>query len=104
MCCEETYKISPQEIFEEKERLHHFTPLDDTLSPITDMEVDFTPRYIRLRQGLRNVTHKITISGRMTAALGCRIPALLWTSILNKVGSRGQEAGGRRQVTGGRSQ
>ena len=44
---DEMYHISQQEILGEKERQHHFTPLDDTLSPITDTEVDFTPRYIK---------------------------------------------------------
>merc|ERR1719336_3158600 len=36
-----------QELAREKERLHQFTPIDDSLCPITDTEVDFTPRYLR---------------------------------------------------------
>jgi len=36
-----------QDLAREKERLHSFTALDDSLCPITNMDLDFTPRYLR---------------------------------------------------------
>jgi len=36
-----------QDLAREKERLHSFTALDDSLCPITNVDLDFTPRYLR---------------------------------------------------------